>query len=151
MTVTLEKASAVGGGQELLTPRHESLCQGLAIDPDILFSNRKGVRKKGIEKRQKKLLAKVTFLKSFLEQDEKIIQVTTGCSPVSLLELFLTGWVVYYLKRSLFVFTNKRTFQVLTKPNFSYRQSIAHEARKLVKQEYACANAMQAMIDLVRS
>lgn len=31
-----------------------------------------------------------------------------------------------------------------------YRQSIAHEARKLVKQEYAWGNAMQAMIDLVR-
>jgi hypothetical protein len=51
--------------------------------------------------------------------------VTTGCSPVSFIEQLLTGLIVFALKRSLFVFTNKRILHIPTKTNFSYRNSIA--------------------------
>lgn len=98
---------------------------GLPLDRETLFSNHKGKYKKGIEKRQKKLLQKVTFIKRFLQEGENIRLITTGCSPTSILEQLLTGWIFVYLKRSLFIFTNKRIFHIPTKQDYSYRNSIA--------------------------
>ena len=97
----------------------------LPIDKDVMFSNHKGEYNKRIEKRQTKLLEKMSFLKPFLKEDEKILLITTGCSPISVLEQSLTGWVVFYLKQSLFVFTNKRIFHIPTAKNYTYRNSIA--------------------------
>ena len=99
---------------------------GLPVNRDIIFSNHKGIYKKGIEKCQTKLFQKISFIKPFLKEDEKILLVTTGCSPMSGMEQLLTGWIVFYLKRSLFVFTNKRIFHIPAKLNYSYRNSIAH-------------------------
>lgn len=98
---------------------------GLPIDRDILFSDHKSIYRQRIEKQQTKLIEKISFIKPFLREDEKIILVTTGCFPMSVLEQLLTGWIIFYLKRSLFVFTNKRIIQVPTKANYSYRGSIA--------------------------
>jgi hypothetical protein len=102
----------------------KDLC-GLPVDTAILFSNHKNIYKRRIEKRQRKLLQKILFIHPFLHEGEKILHVTTGCSPVSVIEQLLTGWIVFYLKRSLFVFTNKRIFHIPTKSNFSYRNSIS--------------------------
>lgn len=102
--------------------------QGLPINRDIMFSNHKGVYKKGVEKRQAKLLKKVPFIKSFLMEGEEIQTITTGCSPITVLEQLLMGWVVFYVKRSLFVFTDKRIFHIPAKTDFSYRSSIAQVA-----------------------
>lgn len=99
---------------------------GLPVDQEILFSNHKIVRKKRSEKRQTALIKKIPFIKPFLQEDEKILLVTTGCSPVSFFEQFVTGWIFVYLKRALFVFTNKRIFHVPTKTGYGYRNSIAH-------------------------
>ena len=98
---------------------------GLPVNRDIAFSNAKGVYKKGIERRQRKLLQRVVFLKPFLEPDEQILLTTTGVSPVSLMEQVLTGWIVFYLKRAIFVVTNKRIFHIPSTMSFSYRNSIA--------------------------
>jgi len=97
----------------------------LPIDNEIIFSNYKNVYKKRIEKRQNKLLGKVRFIKNFLDEDEKIYLITTGCSPTSLLEQWTIGWIFIYIKRSLFAFTNKRIFHIPTKKDYSYRNSIA--------------------------
>jgi hypothetical protein len=97
----------------------------LPVDSEFLFSNHKKIYKKGIEKRQTKLLKQISFIKPFLKEGEKILLVTTGCSPMSFLEQFLTGWIVFYLKRSLFVFTDRRIFHIPTKSNYTYRNSIA--------------------------
>ena len=97
----------------------------LPVDTDVIFSNQKNVYKRRIEKRQRKLLGKISFLQPFLDEGEKILLVTTGCSPVSAVEQMLSGAIVYILKRSLFVFTNKRVFHIPTKSNYSYRNSIA--------------------------
>ena len=105
---------------------HQEDSLDLPLDREILFSNHKGNYKKRIEKRQTKLLKNVAFLKNFLKEDEKILLITTGCSPTSILEQLLTGWIFIYLKRSLFIFTNKRLFHIPTKRNYSYRYSIAH-------------------------
>lgn len=98
---------------------------GLPVDKEFLFSNHKNIYKKGMEKRQTKLIEKISFIKQFLKEDERILLVTTGCSPMSFMEQFFTGWVVFYLKRSLFVITNKRIFHIPTKADYSYRNSIA--------------------------
>jgi len=98
---------------------------GLPVDRDILFSNHKNIYKQGTEKRQTKLFQKISFIKPFLEEGERILLVTTGCSPMSIMEQFLTGWIAFYLKRSLFVFTNKHIFHIPTKFNYTYRKSIA--------------------------
>lgn len=99
---------------------------GIPVERDILFLNHKNTYKKRIEKRQTKLIEKLAFIKPFLKEGEKIVLVTSGCSPVSILEQLVTGWIVFYLKQALFVFTNKRIFHVPTKANYSYRNSIAH-------------------------
>ncbi len=99
---------------------------GLPVDTRILFSNHKGVYKPSIEKSKTKLLRKLGFLANFLEADEKIIFVTIGCSPYTTLELMTMGalWV-NLLKRSLFVFTNKRLFHIPTTWQLDYRGSIS--------------------------
>lgn len=98
---------------------------GLPVCGEIVFSNHKNVFKKKQRKRQTKLLEKITFIKTFLKEDEKIFLITTGCSHTPFLEQFLTGWTFIYLKRSLFVFTNKRIFHIPTRANYSYKSSIA--------------------------
>ena len=98
---------------------------GLPVSGEIIFSNHKNVLKKKQRKRQTKMLEKITFIKTFLKEDEKIFLITTGCSHTSFLEQFLTGWTFVYLKRSLFVFTNKRIFHIPTRADYSYKSSIA--------------------------
>ena len=98
---------------------------GLPVNTDVMFTNHKNIYKQSIEKRQRKLLQKISFIRPFLHENETILCVTTGCSPASLIEQFLTGWIIYYLKRSLFIFTNERVFHIPTKHDFSYRNSIA--------------------------
>lgn len=98
---------------------------GIPVDLEMLFSNAKGLYKKGIEKRQRKLFEKIDFIRLFLQEEEKVILVTTGCSPMSSFEQITAGWMVYQLKRAVFVFTDQRVFHVPTKANFSYRSSIA--------------------------
>ena len=109
--------------QEIIT--YEQNVSVLPIDHEIMFSNNKNVYKKRIEKRQNKLLKKITFIKNFLDEDEKIYLITTGCSPASFLEQWTVGWIFIYLKRSLFVFSNKHIFHIPTKRDYSYRNSIA--------------------------
>ncbi len=98
---------------------------GLAINHEILFSNHKSVYKRRIEKQQTKLLKKASFLKHFLREDEKILCVTTACSPMTFLEQWLKGLWIFYIKRCILVFTSERVFHIPTTPNYSYRNSIA--------------------------
>jgi hypothetical protein len=97
---------------------------GIPVDRKILFSNHKNVYKKNIEKRQRKLIVKIPFIKPFIKENERVLLITTGYSPISTIEKYLIGWLFIYLKRSLFVFTNKRIFHIPTTPNYSYRNSI---------------------------
>jgi hypothetical protein len=98
---------------------------GLPVDRDTLFSNHKKVFKKRIEKRQRKLIVKLSFLKPFLKTGEKILLVSTGYSPISSMAQYVTGFLFVYLKRSLFVFTNHRIFHVPTTPNYKFKQSLS--------------------------
>jgi hypothetical protein len=101
---------------------------GLPVEREIIFSNYKKVYKKRIEKRQRKLIVKIHFLKPFLKRGEKILLVTTGYSPLSSLAQYVTGFLFVYLKRSLFVFTNYRILHIPTTPAYKYNNAIAQIA-----------------------
>ena len=98
---------------------------GLPVDRDVLFSNYKGNYKKRIEKRQRKLIVKISFLKPFLKKREQVLLVTTGYSPLNNPAQYLTGFAFVYLKRSLFVFTNYRVLHIPATPGYNYKNSIA--------------------------
>ncbi len=98
---------------------------GLPVDRDFLLSNHKDIYKKRIEKRQRKLIARVPFLKHYLRKDEKILLMTTGYSPLASPAQYLTGYVFVYLKRAMYVFTNYRIFHIPTTSVGKYRNSIA--------------------------
>ena len=101
---------------------------GLPVDRETLFSNHKNVYKKRIEKRQRKLIVKISFLKPFLKKGEQVILITTGYSPLASAAQYLTGFLFVYLKRSLFVFTNYRLIHVPTTSSYGYKNSVAHVA-----------------------
>lgn len=96
-----------------------------AADMDAMFADHKGEYRKGVEKRQRKLAAKVEFISRFLQPNERVLFITTACSPFSTLEQLTTGWIIFYLKRAILVVTDKRILHVLTKSNYTYRDSIA--------------------------
>lgn len=98
---------------------------GIPIDRKILFTNHKNVYKKNIEKRQRKLIVKIPFVKSFLKSDEKVLLVTTGYSPLTSFEKYIIGWLFLYMKRSLFIFTNMRVLHVPTTAIYSFRHIIS--------------------------
>ena len=98
---------------------------GLPFDADTMFADHNGVYKPRIEKKQRKLARKLPFLKEFLEDDEKLLVITTAVSPTSFIEQWTTGLVFVYIKRCLLVMTNKRIFHIPTTLSFDYRRSIA--------------------------
>ena len=97
----------------------------LPVDKDFIFTDHKGNYKKKIEKEQRNLIVKIAFIKTFLKPGENILRITTGYSQVNSLDQILTAWIFIYLKRALFVFTNKRIFHVPTTVRYGYRNSIA--------------------------
>lgn len=98
---------------------------GIPVDRKFLFSNHAGVYKKGVEKRQRKLIIKISFLKPFLKAGEKVLLVTTAHSPVTGFERLGVGWLFVYLKRCLLVFTDRRVFHVPTTPIYRYRATLS--------------------------
>jgi acetone carboxylase gamma subunit len=98
---------------------------GLPVERDIIFSDSKGTYKKRIEKQQRRLLVKTTFIKFFLQDDERILCLTTGYSPVSILEQILTGPAFLFFKRAYFIFTDRRILHIPTRFNQSSRSAIS--------------------------
>ncbi len=97
----------------------------LPIDAATMFADHAGVHKPRIEKKQRKLAEKVTFLKDFLEDGEQLLAITTAVSPTSFLEQWTTGFIFVYIKRCMLVFTDRRIFHIPTTSNFDYRGSVA--------------------------
>jgi len=111
--------------ESLIASAPVSNLQSLPVNAESQFSNHKGVYKPRIEKRQRGLLEKISFIQPFLEDGEKILLITTACSPMSPLEQMFTGAIVFILKRSLLVFTDRRILHIPTNSDYSYRNSIA--------------------------
>jgi hypothetical protein len=98
---------------------------GLAVDTAVLFSDHKGIHRRRIEKHQRKLLAKLSFLAPFLEPGERILHIIPGCSPATFVEQLLTGVLLQPLKQSLFAVTNRRILHVPTTRGLRHRWSVA--------------------------
>ncbi len=98
---------------------------GVPVDRDTIFTNHNGVYKKGIEKRQRKLIVKTTFVKFFLQPDETILCLTTGYSPVSVKERLATGPAFLFFKRAILIFTEKRILHIPTRFNYACRSAIS--------------------------
>jgi hypothetical protein len=64
-------------------------------------------------------------LKQLLKPDEEILLAVRASSPMSWFEQLTTGWIIYYLKRCVLVFTNKRILHFPTKMNFAPKASVA--------------------------
>ncbi len=98
---------------------------GVPVDRDTIFSDHKGNYKNSVEKRQRRLIVKTTFVKFFLCHDERILCLTTGYSPISALEQVLTGPAFLFFKRALLVFTDKRILHIPTCFDHSPRGAIS--------------------------
>jgi hypothetical protein len=99
---------------------------GLPVNKEICFSNHKEEFKEKILENQTKTLTKfASFLKPLLEPGEEIWLSMEATSPMSFLEQWTTGWVIYYLKRCVLIFTNKRILHFPTKHNFTPKHSVS--------------------------
>ncbi len=99
---------------------------GLPLNQSIAFSNHKGAFKERLKKQQLKTLQPfVPLLRQFLEPGEEVLLTMRGCSPMSFLEQFTTGWFIYYIKRCILVVTDRRILHFPTRGNYSPRHSIA--------------------------
>ena len=87
---------------------------GVPVERDTIFSDHKGNYRNRVEKRQRQLIVKTTFVKFFLSHDERILCLTTAYSPISVLEQVLTGPAFLFFKRALLVFTDKRILHIPT-------------------------------------
>jgi hypothetical protein len=98
---------------------------GFAVDTAVCFSDHKGRPKNGIEKRQMKLLEKAApLLRAVLRPGETVLLAAPACSPMSLMEQWTTGWVIYYLKRCLLVVTDRRILELAVRRDLSPRGSV---------------------------
>jgi len=97
----------------------------LPINQESAFSNHKNIYKRRLEKQQTKFLDKLTSLKPFFKEGEKILLIAPACSPMTLLEQLLAGYWIFYIKRAILVFTDRRILHVPVKSDYSYRNSIA--------------------------
>ena len=99
---------------------------GLRINRDVCFTTHNNKPHKRTADRQLKVLRElVPTLKQVLKPDEEILLAVRASSPMSWLEQLTMGWLIYYLKRCVLVFTNKRILHIPTKINFKPKASIA--------------------------
>ena len=99
---------------------------GLPVDTMLLISDGKRTGAKTISKKRRQLLENARCLVRFLEPHEKIVFITTGCSPFGKRERRAhAGIFLLNVKRSLFVFTDRRILHILTTPKYEYRGSLA--------------------------
>lgn len=98
---------------------------GKPVARDILFTNHRGIYQKKIEKRQRRLLTKIPFITTFLEDGELITLITSGYAPLTRLERYLLRYLTVFRRRALFVFTDRRVFYIPTTFTYDYRYSVA--------------------------
>jgi hypothetical protein len=105
---------------------NNTLLNALPIDRTICFSNDKGEQSEKTKKQQEKLLSKLgSFLKKYLEPEERILYAATAIAPMSKLDMFFKGWHVYYLKSCALVFTDRRFMYIPTDMSGKPKQSLA--------------------------
>lgn len=99
--------------------------EGILSDSSFMFSNHKDVYKKGLEKKQRKLLLKIPKIQNYLTENEFVKAVTSGTTPIHITDWLFTGSISYYIKRALFVFTNKRILVIPTTHRYKFKDSVS--------------------------
>jgi hypothetical protein len=98
---------------------------GFPVDRQLIFTNAGGYYKKHMEKRQRKLISRVAFLRHFMHFGEKLLFLSTGYSPIGILEQALTGPLFLFFKRAIFIFTDKRIIHIPTRFNRAHRRALS--------------------------
>jgi hypothetical protein len=98
---------------------------GVPVERQTIFSDHKGNYRSRVERRQRKLIVKSTFIKFYLRHDERVLCLTTGYSPVSVHEQLLTGPAFLFFKRAIFVFTDQRILHIPTRFDHSAMSAIS--------------------------
>ncbi|MGH7854520.1 MAG: hypothetical protein ACREP3_13835 [Candidatus Binatia bacterium] len=99
---------------------------GLRINQGVCFTTHDNKPHKGTANRQLKVLRDLApTLKQVLKPDEEILLAVRASSPMSWFEQLVTGWIIYYLKRCVLVFTDKRILHLPTRMNFKPKASVA--------------------------
>lgn len=98
---------------------------GLPVERHLIFANASGHYKKRMETRQRKLISRVAFLRYFMHYGEKLLSLSTGYSPIGILEQLVTGPLFLFFKRAIFIFTDKRIIHVPTRFNQAHRRSLS--------------------------
>jgi hypothetical protein len=98
---------------------------GLPVNRQLIFTNAGGYYKKSVEKRQRKLISKVAFLRYFMHYGEKLLFLSTGYSPITIAEQILTGPLFLFFKRAIFIFTDKRIIHIPTRFNRGHRRALS--------------------------
>jgi hypothetical protein len=95
---------------------------GLPVDPRILFACPEGDDAQGVEVRKTGLLAKMSFLRKFLQENERVVFVTTAYAPSTVGEFLTLGaGLREAVKRVVFVFTDRRLFCIPATWRHGYR------------------------------
>ncbi len=95
------------------------------VCPEIAFTNHKGKRKSGLEKKSKKLLLGLQEpLGRFLEADETVLMIFRAQSHVNGLQQYTMGIMVYWLTATVVVVTNKRFIQLRTTGSNKWDQGV---------------------------
>jgi hypothetical protein len=98
---------------------------GLPVDRAILFTDHRNEYRADIEKRQRKWIVKLSFLKPFLLSGERILRIAPARSPFRWYEQVCTGGLFLGLERAFLVFTSYRILHIPTNSGYTYRHSIA--------------------------
>lgn len=98
---------------------------GLPVDRDILFTDDRNVYQPSVEKRQRRWIVKLAFLKSFLLRGERLLRITAARSPCCWYEQLFTAGFFLGIERAFLVFTSFRILHIPTDSAYRYRQSIA--------------------------
>src|SRR5882724_11836571 len=99
---------------------------GLRIHQDVCFTTHNNKLHMGTTKRQLKVLRDVApLLKQVLKPDEEILLAVRAASPMSWFEQLTTGWIIYFLKGCVPVFSNQPIFQLPTANKFKPEAFVA--------------------------
>jgi hypothetical protein len=101
---------------------------GMEADREVIFSDHRGNHRPAIEKRQRKLIAKSAFVKFFLKSEERLRCLTTGYSPVRLMEKIFAGPALPFFKRAIFIFTDRRILHIPTRFNGTPHSTVSQIA-----------------------
>ncbi len=127
--------NAIGNAPQaqLVTPPEETSSSpvlrekvfGLPVDREILYTDHRNAYQADIEKRQRKWIVKLSFLKPFLLSGERILRIAPARSPIRWYEQLCTGGLFLGLEKAFLVFTSYRILHIPTDSGYTYRQCIA--------------------------